>query len=275
MLLHTLDNSFLAKHRPPRLTFADSPRLPEAVRPVWSALRAGDVKQALRSGYKLLRANDLDQNVRAAVLAGLAQAELEHGVSSVAKQLAYDSLSHCKQQWLAHRVLLTAHVAEKDYETARRLLETIDEPKQLASWDEPLSETECHVLRAACTWMTHDWDAAAGHLGDAYPAGVTSMPTVLQEDWFRLAFYREQPDDAAAAAQHLIADHTIEKADLLIQTLVRQGWHKQALALYRRIYDQDPGNELLRRRVVGLCIREGEVNEARRLMELGALRLAV
>lgn len=101
------------------------------------------------------------------------------------------------------------------------------------------------------------------------------MPGVLQEDWFRLAFYRERPEDAAAAARQIILKNNTEKADVLLQTLVKHGWHRQALMLYRTIYEQDPQNELLRRRIVGLHIREGEVMEARRLMEQGALRLAV
>lgn len=275
MLLHNLDNSFLAAFRPARLRFTDSESLPDAIRPVWGALRSQRSRLALQRGYKILRAGELSDASRAALLAALASAEWDNGVASTAKQLAADSLELYGPQWLANRVLLAIHMSERDFEAASRLLESIEEGAATAEWDEPLSKTDQHLLRAAFAWMSHDWDETAAHLTDAYPCGVGSMPAVLQEDWFRLAFYREKPQDAADAATQLIGGHSPEKADILIQTLVRQGWHKEALTLYRRIYDQDPSNELLRRRVVGLCIREGDVLEARRLMELGALRLAV
>lgn len=274
MLLHHLDNSFLGAYRPARLRFTGSDELPESIRPVWDALRSQKSRHALRHGYKVLRETELADDERAALLAALASAEWDHGVAETAKRMAGESLALFPAQWLAHRVLLTIHMSERDFDAARELLDGV-EVGQPASWDEALSETDQHLLRAACAWMSHEWDRTASHLRDAYPGGVQHMPTVLQEDWFRLAFYRERPKDAADAATQLIGGHPPEKADVLIQTLVRQGWHKEALALYRTMYDQDPSNELLRRRVVGLCIREGEVQEARRLMELGALRLAV
>ena len=100
------------------------------------------------------------------------------------------------------------------------------------------------------------------------------MPEALQEDWFSLAFYRDRPEDAAHAARELIAQHPLEHADVLLQALVQQGWYKQALDLYRTIYDRQPESELLRRRLVGLFIREGDVVNARKLMEQGALQMA-
>lgn len=275
MLLHNLDNSFLAAFRPARLRFTDSEALPNAIRPVWEALRTQKNRLALRRGYKLLREGGLPDAERAALLAALASAEWDNGVTSSAKRMATESVTLHRAQWLAHRVLLTIHMSERDFDAAGRLLDGVELDGTTVVWDEPLSETDQHLLRAAFAWMTHAWDQTAAHLAAAYPDGVQSMPAVLQEDWFRLAFYRERPQDAADAATQLIEEHSPEKADILIQTLVRQGWHKEALTLYRRIYDQDPSNELLRRRVVGLCIREGDVSEARRLMELGALRLAV
>ncbi|CAN0548561.1 unnamed protein product, partial [Laminaria digitata] len=36
---------------------------------------------------------------------------------------------------------------------------------------------------------------------------------------------------------------------------------------------KQPRNELLRRRLVALCIKEGEIDEARKLTESGALNL--
>lgn len=274
MLLHNLENSFLAGYRLPRLTYKETPKLPAILTPVWTELRNGRTRPAFRLGYEILRTEKLDSDIRAALLGALASAAWDNGMAKMAKQMATDALTKCEKQWLANRVMLSIHIGERTYEEALAHINGMTAPKRLFPWDEKLPETDQHLIRAACAWMTHDWDATAKHLSSAYPDGVTKMPAVLQEDWFRLAFYRDRPKDAAAAARQLINEHSADKADVLIQTMVHQGWHKEALALYRIIYDQDPANELLRRRVVGLCIREGEVQEARRLMELGALRLA-
>lgn len=274
MLLHNLENSFLAGYRIPRLTFPESRKLQKTLVPVWSELRNGRTRPAFRVGFDILRSQKLNDDIRAALLGALGSASWENGMMKMARQMADESITLCSGQWLAHRVLLAIHISEKDYAGAAELFESIDPPKSPHAWDEPLSTTDRHLIRAACAWMTRNWEDTAEHLAAAYPEGVSSMPSVLQEDWFRLAFYRDRPADAEEAARQLITHHSTEKADVLIQTLVHQGWHKEALTLYRVIYDQDPANELLRRRVVGLCIREGEVQEARRLMELGALRLA-
>lgn len=270
-----IDDSFLAGYKPPPLSFRDHGQHPDVIRPIWSALRGRKIRVALRRGYATLRKESLTDDIRAALLGALASAEWDNGVTIEARQMAQESLALLPRQWLAWRVLLTAAISGKEFALASRLLETHDAPKTPAAWDEELDETERHLIRATCAWMTKDWDATASQLEQAYPKGVKTMPTFLQEDWFRLAFYRERPEDAAAAAVQLISEHNIETADVLLQALVRQGWHRQALDLYRTIFDQDPGNELLRRRVVGLYIREGEVDEARRLMEQGALRMAV
>lgn len=275
MLLHNLDNSFLASYRPARLRFSDSKELPQIVRPVWEALRGQENRLALRRGYKLLREDRLADETRAALLAALASAELDIGTSSAALTIANESLALYSDQWLAYRVLLTLHMTDRQFDKARRILDVVESVEAPAAWDEPLTDTDQNLLRAACSWMVREWDETAAHLLTAYPDGVDSMPSFLQEDWFRLAFYREKSNDAAEAARSLLDTGSPERADVLIQMLVRQGWHKEALRLYRAIYDQDPTNELLRRRVVGLCIREGKLQEARRLMELGALRLAV
>ncbi len=273
-MLQMIDDSFLAGYKPPRPDFLDTDEIPDELRPVWSALHGRKVRLALRRGYKILREDPLSSELRAALLAGLASAEWDNGVVHGAKQMAQQSLNLLPQQWLAWRVLLTVYIAEKAFDKARDLIDSHCPPKTVEAWDEVLGATERHLIRATCAWMTSDWDNTATELTEAYPKGVRSMPSFLQEDWFRLAFYRERPEDAAAAAEQLIAENNIEKADVVLQTLVRQGWHRQALLLYQAIFEQDPQNELLRRRVVGLYIREGKVQEARRLMEQGALRLA-
>jgi hypothetical protein len=60
----------------------------------------------------------------------------------------------------------------------------------------------------------------------------------------------------------------------LLQTLVQQGWTEYALPLYRTAYAAEPRNQLLRRRLVALCIREGAIEEARALAKPGALDLS-
>lgn len=274
-MLQTIDDSFLAGYKPPRPNFAANEGLPEILSPVWTALRGHKVRLALRRGYQMLREDELTDELKAALVAGLASAEWDNGAAEDAKRMAHESLELLPEQWLAFRVLLTAFIAEKAFERATDLIDSHNPGAKICAWDEVLGATERHLIRATCAWMTRDWDNTASQLTEAYPRGVRSMPSFLQEDWFRLAFYRERPEDAAAAAEQLIAENSIETADVLLQTLVRQGWHREALILYRAIFEQDPKNELLRRRVVGLYIRQGKVQEARRLMEHGALRLAV
>lgn len=273
-MLQMIDDSFLAGYKPPRPVFLDTDDVPDVIRPVWSALNGRNTRLALRRGYKILREDPLSDEHRAALLAGLASAEWDNGVVGDAKRMANESLDLLPQQWLAWRVLLTTYISERAFDKATALIDGHTPPSSVRAWDEVLGETERHLIRATCAWMTSDWDHTATELSEAFPKGVGSMPSFLQEDWFRLAFYRERPEDAAAAAEQLIAENSIEMADVLLQTLVRQGWHRQALILYRAIFELEPTNELLRRRVVGLYIREGEVMEARRLMERGALRLA-
>lgn len=274
-MLQTIDDSYLATLKPPRLEFRARKELPKVLKPVWAALHGRKTRTALKCGYTILREEKLSKNERAGLLGALASAEWEHGVVEEAASMANESLGLAANQWLSRHVLITRAIAEGDFESAADHLNAPLDVKKTAGWDEILSEKDRHLVRATCAWMTKNWDLAAKHLRAAFPDGVESMPLVLQEDWFRLAFYRERADDAAAAARQLILRDDTEKADVLLQTLVRHGWHRQALALYRSIYEQDPQNELLRRRIVGLHIREGEVVEARRLMEQGALRLAV
>ncbi|NNE34998.1 MAG: tetratricopeptide repeat protein [Rhodothermales bacterium] len=100
------------------------------------------------------------------------------------------------------------------------------------------------------------------------------MPAPIQEDWFRLSLYRDRPEDAVAVASVLIEEKSIPLADELLQTIVQNGWTKEALPLYRSAYKRAPESQLLRRRLVALCIREGALDEARTLTKPGALDLA-
>ena len=61
---------------------------------------------------------------------------------------------------------------------------------------------------------------------------------------------------------------------MLLQALVQQGWNEEALPLYRTVFKRTP-DPLLRRRLVGLCIRTGALDEARRLSTHGPLKINV
>ena len=82
------------------------------------------------------------------------------------------------------------------------------------------------------------------------------------------------PEDAAEAAHELVNVGALEFTDAVLQTLVQQGWGEQALPLYRTMFSEDPRNQLLRRRLVALCIKQGKITEARAFAEPGALDLS-
>lgn len=101
------------------------------------------------------------------------------------------------------------------------------------------------------------------------------MPEDLIADWFRLAFYRDNPLDAAQAAGAILSRCTVDELDDLLNAMVQNGWTSEALPLYRTAFTIHDDSELLRRRLVGLCIREGALDEARKLASSGALTIAV
>ncbi|GIV59746.1 hypothetical protein GQ464_003465 [Rhodocaloribacter litoris] len=271
----TESQGFLAHYRIPPLSFVPHARLPRVIRPVWEALNAGNPAMAImRARHILLTHQPATQSERAALKVGLAAAELYSGASDGARRLAGHALDLYPGQWSAHRIILTILTAQRAYKAAYMHLVSLAPAGPVPLWDEPLSEQERHLALASWAWHLAEWETVAHHLQAAYPQGLETLPPALLEDWFRLSFYRNQPEEAAAAAALLIAERPAQSADEVLQTLVQCGWTKEALPLYRTAFAREPRSELLRRRLVALCIREGKLDEARALTQPGALSLA-
>ena len=210
---------------------------------------------------------------KAEIKSGLAASMWQAGKSESALKLAIQSLEILPNQWLAHRIKIDILMARHHYSEAYEYLMGIRVSRNIQPWDKKLSKEERNLCAASCQWRLKDWEKVDKHLRLAFPKGVKAMPTALQEDWFRLALYQNQPEEASDAASLLVASKSLDFTDALLQTLVQRGWSGKALPLYRKVYAKQPRNELLRRRLVALCIREGEIEEARRLTESGALNL--
>ena len=266
-------HSFLAEYRLPQLDFVKqtSPsKSPEAL----STLIQKNADPRSRSMRMILgQGAEQSDEEAAGKKAELAASMWQAGKSAQAEKLANQSIALHPNQWAAHRVKVDIMMAQQKYDEVYELLDQLKIKGTTPAWDTPLSKRDINLCSAACAWRTKAWDVVEGHLKKAFPRGVKTMPRKLQEDWFRLALYRHQPDDAAEAASLLVSNTALEFTDALLQTLVQQGWTEQALPLYRTVYSQDPRNQLLRRRLVALCIKEGEIEEARRLAAPGALDL--
>lgn len=269
------DEFRLAGYRIPELTF-EAKDLPfSSLDPIWASLRDGDHKAAHGLARKAMDEKRLfSSEERAALKIGLAVSELRSGAVDAAKRLAGRSLDLFSNQYSAHRILLAIHIMRKGYAAAYLQLANLPLPIKTPSWDEKLSFSDVHVALASWTWQLGEWDQVADHLNLAYPEGIDQMPPEIREDWFRLSLYRGHPEDAAAVAALLIEERPVDNTDELLQTIVQSGWTKEALPLYRTAYENRPKSELLRRRLVALCIREGELEEARALTTNGALRMA-
>lgn len=264
--------STLSNHRLPRLRFADTPGLSPALRPIWAALRSADPALALRLARTELRDQACGSD-RAPLLLAMAAAESRLGHLDTARRFAEQSLLLNPAQHAAHRVIVTVFAAEQDFEAAYLYLSTLTPPVPPAGWDEALPPNARHLALAAWAWETGAWDEARIHLGLACP-DLTDASDALLEDAFRLALYREDAPDAAAIATRLIALRSTAAADAVLQALVQKGWTAEALPLYRTLFEAAPEEPLLRRRLVGLCLREGALDEARRLAAPAALDLA-
>ncbi len=253
---------------PPILTFTRVEGVPAAVKPVWEAMRRHDCRTALSTGRELLQTTS-----DTALLIALAVAEMNTGNSSQARMLANTALQRCPVQWAGHRVIIEVLQLEGRHDEAYLYTSMLNVPDGIPTWDEPLSLRDQNLLGAALAWKVRDWEGAFQHVSLAYPEGIESIPDDLLDDVFRLTLYLNKADLAARVARRMIKGRSIHYADVLLQTFVQQGWIDHALSLYRTIFNQSPEDPLLRRRMVGLCIRTGAIEEARRLSRPGALEI--
>lgn len=271
-------HTVLTEYNLPTLTFTSASAVHTAVRPLWDAMARGDVQETLRLGDALVMhgpSTALPAEAQAQVQLAVAAARWRTGSNAAARQHARQALVLHPAQWAAHRLLLELDAAQHDFAAASdRLASLEDRLGATPAWDEPLSPTVRAVALAAWSWRQRRWDRVATHLAAAYPDGPATMPANLLEDCFLLAHYRNRPADAALAVEHLLPTRSLEALDELLQTMVQRKWTAEALTLYRGVFARWPKSELVRRRLVGLCIKEGELDEARRLAKPGALSLA-
>jgi hypothetical protein len=267
--------AFLASYRIPAIQLLDSPDLAASIRPVWTALQADAPDAAARNAERALSENRLfSAEERAGLLIGQAAGRLASSATEDAWDLSRKALDLYPYQIAGHRIQVSILSARRDYEGGYERMSALAPVQDPPSWDIPLDKVEQQLVLASFSWLCGNWDTVAEHLTAAYPDGLKTMPDEIQEDWFRLALYRDQPEEAGRAAAILIQRRPEALADEMLQTLVQNGWTSEALPLYQDAFGREPESELLRRRLVALCIKEGQLEEARRLTAPGALRAA-
>ena len=273
--LQPRNESFLSGYRLPELNFESTDLPYSSLMPIWSLIQNREIESARATIIDTMQERRIfPADERAALKIALAAWELKLGATDAAKRMAGRSLDLTDKQLSAHRILLQIHVAHKDYTAAYLHLANLPIPVQRVVWDEELSHQEIQIALASWAWQLGEWDQVSDHLMMAFPGGLSEMPADIREDWFKLALYRGNADDAAAAAESLLGVHSIDGADKILQTIVQSGWTEKALPLYRKFYTEKPESELLRRRLVALCVKEGNLEEARSLTMSGALKLA-
>ena len=265
-------SSFLENYRLPPLTYKKAAKLPASIHSIWSSIHTRDADPRIRSIRLILNQGEpIDDDETIALQVALADAMWKAGKSTNALKMVLKALKMRSDQWMANRIYIDILMAKKEFQQAYNVVISLPQLPPPAAWDMPLDEKEVHLCAASCAWRLKEWNVVNDHLKRAFPKGVQSMSRALQEDWFRLALYRHQPDDAAEAASLLVSSSALDFTDAILQTLVQRGWTHHALPLYRNMYEEVPRNQLLRRRLVALCIKEGEIEEARRLAKPGAL----
>lgn len=267
--------AYLASHRPIAPSFSPQSRMIRSLVPVWNALTSGDPDEAFRlamTGLKECKPTATSE--MAGLLVGLAGAEFASGRLDQALRSARRSLKLIPAQWTARRLVACIRCRRQEYEEAYSELSDLPIDLNGPSWDEKITVRDVELGLASCAWNIGQWKAVIRHLDQAFPDGIATMPEAIQEDMFRVRMYLNRPVQAAAAAALLIPGWTPERSDDLLQTLVQRKFTSHALPLYRTVFAKHPESELIRRRLVGLCIREGAVEEARRLVAPAALRTA-
>lgn len=274
MKLPIQEHGFLATYRPPEFAFDNMASVPAPLLDLWHHLSSRDNRAALAESRRLLREKSVrNRSAHAALLIGAATAELRAGNATDAARYAKRSQAALSQQWMAQRIRIAAYEALQAPERAYRYAASLQLSESPAGWDEAISPVDFQVYVASLAWKIQAWDDVAARICRAYPAGVASMPAPLRDDWFRLAFYRDNAGEAASAARAILPDCSVDQLDTLLHAMVQNGWTSEALPLYRDAFARHSASQLLRRRLVGLCIKEGELDEARALTASGALNI--
>lgn len=259
----------------PKLAFNVQKELTGTLRSIWDLLAQGNHRLACERALQALSATPSGAaDERAALYLAVGAAAFGSGNNRRAMTAAQESVRILSRQWAAHRLQIQVYLSERDFENAYFYLSTIPDPATSYEWDEPLSAEDRHAAIAALAWRLQDWEGVADHLKRAYPGGVASMPVSFREDLFRVSVYREDALDATEAARALLPAYDVEETDQMLATMDSRGWTNEALQLYREAFERDGKNPLLRRRLVGLCIRQGRVDEARSLTQGAALDMA-
>ncbi|PIQ60977.1 MAG: hypothetical protein COV99_10265 [Bacteroidetes bacterium CG12_big_fil_rev_8_21_14_0_65_60_17] len=275
LTLQPREESFLSGYRVPELSF-DCDDLPySSLVPIWNHMRNGNWEAASAEARQAMdQPRIFHPEERAAMEMALAEAQRRLGATEPARRMAGRSLDLFPNQLASHMIQVNVLAGRKDYLAAYLHMSNLAVGDTKTTWDTVLSTTETHTLLAAWSWQLGKWDDVADHLESAYPEGIETMPAPLREDCFRLALYRNNPGDATAVASIMIRNLEETEADKVIQAIAQQGWQEEALTLYTAFYETRSESQLLRRRLVALNIKQGRIDEARRLSGSGALRLA-
>lgn len=273
--LQPREESFLSGFRVPELSF-DCSDLPfSSLIPIWENMKLQEWETASAQAREAMdQPRIFHPEERAALEMALAEAQRQMGATEQARRIAGRSLDLYPNQLASHMIQVNVLAGRKDFLAAYLHLSNLAVGNTETVWDTVLTATETHTLLAAWSWQLGEWEDVADHLDSAYPEGVESMPAPLREDFFRLALYRNNPGDATAVASIMIEERSEAEADELLQAMAQQGWQEEALVLYTRFYESRAESQLFRRRLVALNIKQGHIDEARRLSGSGALRLA-
>jgi len=263
----------LGDYRLPLLAFQPTHTLPDALRPLWKDLRRG-ASETAHMVVQALVLHSGDQSFEAPLRLALSSCYLRADRREEAETEARKSIRIEPRQQSAHRILIEVAWRRGATDEAYFYLSTLAAPTTVEPWDELLETRERHLALAALAWRGQDWKAVRGHLVRAYPRGLEGMPLPIREDLFRADLYRDGASDAAAVAASLLSAYDAAGIDAMLHTLDGRGWSAQALELYRTAFGRHPDSPLLRRRLVGLCIREGQLDEARSLAAGTPLDLA-
>lgn len=259
-----IDSGQLAEYNLPDIDYTQQ-KISEPLSALWDALAEDRPQQALHLAEQFsgdAQANGAEPPVLAARAAALlAQNDLD-GALKWAKR----SLEKRPGQWLSTRIVLRVYVARQAYDRAYELLEPFA-PEEPPAWDAPLDEQSRNM--ALASWAAHCrlWNQATDHLLEAHPGGLPAMSHPLQCDLLRLALSANRAEVAGRAAGQVIETCSDRQADTVLQSLVHKEWLEEALPLYEQLAERSPGTPWIRRRLIGLFLRVGAVEQAREVHE--------